>query len=115
MTFVIARYFGRGISGDILGQHAGVFAESPSNLSLVVLDIEKKKFAKAAHDHGVPLIIDNTFPTPINLRPFEWGADIVTHPPRNIWTDMPQAVGAAVCVVTAGGLTGWLMRKNSSD
>ncbi|MFR0848079.1 MAG: PLP-dependent transferase [Eubacterium sp.] len=45
--------------------------------ALTVLDIEK--FAKAAHDHGVPLIIDNTFATPINCRPFEWGADIITH------------------------------------
>ena len=42
-----------------------------------MLDIEK--FAKAAHAHGVPLIVDNTFPTPVNCRPFEWGADIVTH------------------------------------
>ena len=54
-----------------------VFAETISNPSLVVLDIEK--FAKLAHAHGVPLIVDNTFATPINCRPFEWGADIVTH------------------------------------
>ena len=54
-----------------------VFGESIANPALVVLDIEK--FAKAAHSHGVPLIIDNTFATPINCRPFEWGADIVTH------------------------------------
>ncbi|MBQ9942338.1 MAG: O-acetylhomoserine aminocarboxypropyltransferase/cysteine synthase, partial [Christensenellaceae bacterium] len=52
-----------------------VFAETLSNPSLVVLDIEK--FANAAHAHGVPLIVDNTFPTPINCRPFEFGADIV--------------------------------------
>ncbi|MBQ9930784.1 MAG: PLP-dependent transferase, partial [Firmicutes bacterium] len=50
---------------------------SVSNPTVKVLDIEK--FAKLAHEHGVPLIIDNTFATPINLRPFEWGADIVTH------------------------------------
>ena len=54
-----------------------VFAETISNPSLVVLDIEK--YARAAHAHGVPLIVDNTFPTPINCRPFEFGADIVTH------------------------------------
>lgn len=54
-----------------------VFAETLSNPSLVVTDLEK--FAQAAHAHGVPLIVDNTFPTPINCRPFEFGADIVTH------------------------------------
>ena len=54
-----------------------VFGETIANPSLVVFDIER--FAKAAHAHGVPLIIDNTFATPINCRPFEWGADIVTH------------------------------------
>ena len=54
-----------------------VFAETLSNPSLVVTDLEK--FAKAAHTHGVPLIVDNTFPTPINCRPFEFGTDIVTH------------------------------------
>ena len=54
-----------------------VFAESISNPSLVVADFDK--FAKAAHAHGVPFIVDNTFPTPINCRPFEFGADIVVH------------------------------------
>lgn len=54
-----------------------VFAETLSNPSLVVTDLEK--FAKAAHAHGVPVIVDNTFPTPINCRPFEFGVDIVTH------------------------------------
>ena len=54
-----------------------VFGETIANPALTVLDIEK--FAKAAHAHGVPLIVDNTFATPINCRPFEWGADIVTH------------------------------------
>lgn len=54
-----------------------VFAETLSNPSLVVLDIEK--FAHLAHSHGVPLIVDNTFPTPVNCRPFDFGADIVTH------------------------------------
>ena len=54
-----------------------VFGETIANPALTVLDIEK--FAKAAHAHGVPLIVDNTFPTPVNCRPIEWGADIVTH------------------------------------
>ena len=54
-----------------------VFGETIANPALVVLDIEK--FARLAHKHGVPLIVDNTFATPINCRPFEWGADIVTH------------------------------------
>ena len=54
-----------------------VFGETLSNPGVHVLDIEK--FARLAHSHGVPLIVDNTFPTPVNCRPFEWGADIVTH------------------------------------
>ena len=54
-----------------------LFGETISNPALEVLDIEK--FARIAHSHGVPLIVDNTFPTPINCRPFEWGADIVVH------------------------------------
>lgn len=54
-----------------------LFAETIANPALVVLDIEK--FANVAHEHGVPLIVDNTFATPVNCRPFEWGADIVTH------------------------------------
>ena len=54
-----------------------LFGETIANPALTVLDIER--FAKVAHDHGVPLIVDNTFPTPINCRPIEWGADIVTH------------------------------------
>ena len=54
-----------------------VFGETIANPALTVLDIEK--FARCAHAHGVPLIVDNTFPTPIHCRPFQWGADIVTH------------------------------------
>ena len=54
-----------------------VFGETIANPALAVLDIER--FATAAHDHGVPLMVDNTFPTPVMCRPFEWGADIVTH------------------------------------
>ena len=54
-----------------------LFGETIANPALTVLDIEK--FAKVAHEHGVPLVVDNTFATPVNCRPFEWGADIVTH------------------------------------
>ena len=71
-----------------------VFAETLSNPSLDVLDIEK--FAKAAHAHGVPLIVDNTFPTPINCRPFEFGADIVTHSTTKYMDGHATSVGGAI-------------------
>ena len=75
-----------------------VFGETIANPALTVLDIEK--FAKAAHDHGVPLIIDNTFATPINCRPFEWGADIVTHSTTKYMDGHGAAVGG--CIVDSG-------------
>lgn len=71
-----------------------VFAESISNPAMNVLDVEK--FAKIAHSHGVPLIVDNTFPTPINFRPFEWGADIVTHSTTKYMDGHATAVGGAI-------------------
>lgn len=71
-----------------------VFAETISNPSLVVLDIEK--FAKLAHAYGVPLIVDNTFATPINCRPFEWGADIVTHSTTKYMDGHAMCVGGAI-------------------
>ena len=71
-----------------------VFGETIANPALSVLDIEK--FAKAAHEHGVPLIIDNTFPTPVNCRPFEWGADIVTHSTTKYMDGHANAVGGAI-------------------
>lgn len=71
-----------------------VFGETLSNPSLKVLDIET--FAKAAHDHGVPLIVDNTFPTPIFLRPIEWGADIVTHSTTKYMNGFANSVGGVV-------------------
>lgn len=71
-----------------------VFGETISNPSLVVLDFEK--FAKAAHGHGVPLIVDNTFATPINCRPFEWGADIVTHSTTKYMDGHAVCVGGAI-------------------
>ena len=75
-----------------------VFAESIANPALVVLDIEK--FANAAHSHGVPLIVDNTFATPINCRPFEWGADIVTHSTSKYMDGHAATVGG--CIVDSG-------------
>ncbi|MBQ4054935.1 MAG: O-acetylhomoserine aminocarboxypropyltransferase/cysteine synthase [Clostridia bacterium] len=71
-----------------------VFGETISNPSLSVLDIET--FAEAAHAHGVPLIVDNTFPTPINCRPFEFGADIVTHSTTKYMDGHATTVGGAV-------------------
>ena len=71
-----------------------VFGETISNPSLVVLDIEK--FAKAAHAHQVPLIVDNTFATPVNCRPFEWGADIVTHSTTKYMDGHAAQVGGAI-------------------
>ena len=71
-----------------------VFGETIANPALTVLDIEK--FAKAAHAHGVPLIVDNTFATPVNCRPFEWGADIVTHSTTKYMDGHGAAVGGAI-------------------
>ena len=71
-----------------------VFGETIANPALTVLDIEK--FARAAHSHGVPLIVDNTFATPVNCRPFEWGADIVTHSTTKYMDGHGAAVGGAI-------------------
>lgn len=80
-----------------------VFGETIANPALTVLDIEK--FAAAAHRHGVPLIIDNTFATPINCRPFEWGADIVTHSTTKYMDGHGAGVGG--CIVDSGKFN-WL-------
>ncbi len=71
-----------------------LFGETLSNPGVEVLDIEK--FARLAHTHGVPLIVDNTFPTPVNCRPFEWGADIVTHSTTKYMDGHGVAVGGAL-------------------
>ena len=84
-----------------------VFAETISNPALVVLDIEK--FAKLAHEHGVPLIVDNTFATPINCRPFEWGADIVTHSTTKYMDGHAMAIGG--CIVDSGNFD-WMAHKD---
>ena len=84
-----------------------VFAETISNPLLVVLDIEK--FARLAHEHGVPLIVDNTFATPINCRPFEWGADIVTHSTTKYMDGHAMSVGG--CIVDSGNFD-WMTHKD---
>ncbi len=83
-----------------------VFGETIANPSLIVLDIEK--FAKAAHKHGVPLIIDNTFATPINCRPFEWGTDIVTHSTTKYMDGHDATVGG---VIIDSGKFDWMAHK----
>ena len=75
-----------------------VFGETIANPALTVLDIEL--FARAAHRHGVPLIVDNTFATPVNCRPFEWGADLVTHSTTKYMDGHGSAVGG--CIVDSG-------------
>lgn len=84
-----------------------VFGETIANPALTVLDIEK--FAKAAHAHGVPLIIDNTFPTPVNCRPIEWGADIVTHSTTKYMDGHGAAVGGAI---VDSGKFDWMAHKD---
>lgn len=80
-----------------------VFGETITNPAVAVLDIEK--FARLAHSHGVPLIIDNTFATPANCRPFEWGADIVTHSTTKYMDG--HGVGVGGCIVDSGNFD-WL-------
>ena len=75
-----------------------LFGETIANPALTVLDIEK--FARVAHRHGVPLIVDNTFATPVNCRPFEWGADIVTHSTTQYMDGHGAGVGG--CIVDSG-------------
>ena len=84
-----------------------VFGETIANPALRILDIEK--FAKAAHEHGVPLIVDNTFPTPIFCRPFEWGVDIVTHSTSKYMNGTANALGG---VVVDSGNFGWTKYKD---
>ena len=83
-----------------------VFGETIANPALTVLDIEQ--FAQAAHAHGVPLIVDNTFATPVNCRPIEWGADIVTHSTTKYMDGHGTAVGGAI---VDGGKFDWMAHK----
>lgn len=80
-----------------------VFGETITNPTVSVFDIEK--FARLAHSHGVPLIVDNTFATPVNCRPFEFGADIVTHSTTKYMDGHATAVGG--CIVDSGNFD-WL-------
>ena len=98
VTFIDPRASEEEISACFKENTKAVFGETVANPSLDVLDIEK--FAKVAHAHGVPLIIDNTFPTPINCRPFEWGADIVTHSTTKYMEGHASTIGG--CVVDSG-------------
>lgn len=84
-----------------------LFGETIANPALAVLDIEK--FARIAHNNGVPLIVDNTFPTPINCRPFEWGADIVTHSTSKYMDGHAAQVGGAI--IDSGNFD-WMAHKD---
>lgn len=93
-TFISPQASEEEIKAAIKPNTKAIFGETISNPSLDILDIEK--FAKIAHDNGVPLIIDNTFATPINCRPFEFGADIVTHSTTKYMDGHASAVGGAI-------------------
>ena len=93
-TFVSPDCTEEELNAAFKGNTRAVFGETIANPALTVLDIEK--FAKAAHAHGVPLIVDNTFPTPVNCRPIEWGADIVTHSTTKYMDGHGVAVGGAI-------------------
>ena len=84
-----------------------MFGETIANPALTVLDISL--FAKVAHAHGVPLIVDNTFPTPVNCRPFEWGADIVTHSTTKYMDGHGAALGGAI---VDSGRFDWMAHKD---
>jgi O-acetylhomoserine (thiol)-lyase len=97
-TFVSQEASEEEISAAFRPNTKALFGETISNPGGQILDIEK--FARIAHKHGVPLIVDNTFPTPINCRPFEWGADIVTHSTTKYMDGHATQVGG--CVVDSG-------------
>ena len=97
-TFVSQEASEEEISAAFRPNTKALFGETISNPGCRVLDIEK--FARIAHKHGVPLIVDNTFPTPVNCRPFEWGADIVTHSTTKYMDGHASQVGG--CVVDSG-------------
>lgn len=94
VTFVSPKCSDEELEAAFTPETKMVFGETLANPSLSVLDIER--FSKAAHAHGVPLVIDNTFPTPINCRPIEWGADIVTHSTTKYMDGHGSAVGGAI-------------------
>jgi len=98
VTFVSPDASEEEISGAFRPNTKALFGETVANPALTVLDIER--FARVAHTHGVPLIVDNTFCTPINCRPFEWGADIVTHSTTKYMDGHGSTVGG--CIVDSG-------------
>ncbi len=98
VTFVSPKASEEELNAAFQDNTRAVFGETIANPALTVLDIEK--FANAAHAHGVPLIVDNTFPTPVNCRPIEWGADIVTHSTTKYMDGHGAAVGG--CIVDSG-------------
>ena len=94
VTFVSPDATEEELSAAFRDNTKALFGETIANPALNVLDIEK--FAKVAHAHGVPLIVDNTFATPVNCRPIEWGADIVTHSTTKYMDGHASAVGGAI-------------------
>ena len=94
VTFVDPDADEKTLSAAFRPETRAVFAESIANPALTVLDFDK--FVRLAHDHGVPLIVDNTFPTPINCRPFEFGVDIVTHSTTKYMDGHAMTVGGAI-------------------
>lgn len=103
VTFVDPDASEEEISAAFRPNTKALFGETLSNPGMSVLDIEK--FARIAHSHGVPLIVDNTFPTPINCRPLEWGADIVTHSTTKYMDGHAACLGG---VIIDGGKFDWL-------
>lgn len=106
-TFVTPDCTDEELSAAFQSNTKAVFGETIANPSLAILDIER--FAKAAHVHGVPLIVDNTFPTPVNCRPIEWGADIVTHSTTKYMDGHASGVGGAI--VDSGSFD-WLAHRD---
>ena len=107
VTFVSPDCTAEDLDAAFLPNTKAVFGETIANPALTVLDIEK--FAQAAHSHGVPLIVDNTFATPVGCRPFEWGADIVTHSTTKYMDGHGAAVGGAV---VDSGKFDWMAHAN---
>lgn len=107
VTFVSPDCTAEELNAAFLDNTRAVFGETIANPALTVLDIEK--FAQAAHAHGVPLIVDNTFATPVNCRPIEWGADIVTHSTTKYMDGHGAAVGGAI---VDSGKFDWMAEKD---
>ncbi len=103
VTFVAPNCTEEELAAAFRPETKAVFGETIANPALTVLDIER--FANAAHAHGVPLIVDNTFATPVNCRPLEWGADIVTHSTTKYMDGHGTAVGGAI---VDGGRFDWM-------